>query len=61
MSVTTTADKKINEAKVNLNNAYKALLVVLDEDTWGHSELSEYYIEELFSVAGEILKLKKKL
>lgn len=61
MSVTTTADKKINEAKVNLNNAYKALLVVLEEDTWGHDELTESYIEELFSVAGEILKIKKKL
>lgn len=35
MSVTTTADEKIRNAKELLSQAYKELLVVLNEDTWG--------------------------
>lgn len=61
MSVTTTADKKITEAKEKLSEAYKALLVVLDEDTWGHGEFTEEYIDTVQKVSAEILKWKRKL
>lgn len=61
MSVTTTADDKIREAKENLSNAYKALMIVLDDDTWGHNEFREGYMDEVQEVAMDILKLKRKL
>ena len=61
MSVTTTADEKIREAKDKLTEAYKALLTVLDEDTWGHGEFKEGYMDTVQEVAMEILKWKRKL
>ena len=61
MSVDTTADKRIREAKEHLSGAYKALLEVLDEDTWGHNEFKEGYIEDIGVIVLEILKIKKKL
>ncbi len=61
MSVTTTADEKIRKAKELMSEAYKELLVVLDEDTWGHSELRDDYLENVQTVVFELLKLKKKL
>lgn len=61
MSVTTTADEKIKEAKYKLAEAYKALLTVLDEDTWGHSDFKEEYMDIVQEVAFEILKWKRKL
>ena len=61
MSVNTTADEKIRRAKELLSEAYKELLIVLDEDTWGHDGFIEGYIDTVSEVAMEILKLKKKL
>lgn len=61
MSVTTTADEKIRNAKELLSQAYKELLVVLDEDTWGHNDLKEDYVDTVQEVAVEILKLKRKI
>ncbi len=61
MGVTTTADTKKEEAKEHLSDAYKALLTVLDENTWGHSDFNKDYIDTIHEVALEILKLKRKL
>lgn len=61
MSVTTTADEKIRKAKDLISDAYKELLIVLVEDTWGHNEFREGYIDEVEEVAMELLKLKRKL
>lgn len=61
MSVTTTADEHVRAARENLNDAYKNLLVALNEDTWGHNEYSVEYMEKLFDVARELLQLKKKI
>jgi hypothetical protein len=61
MSVTTTADEKLREAKEKLSEAYQALLIVLDENTWGHHNFKEGYIDTVYEVAIEILKLKRKL
>lgn len=59
--MTTTADGKIRHAKELMSEAYKELLIVLDEDTWGHDEFKEGYIDEVQEVALEILKLKRRL
>lgn len=61
MGVTTTADEKIRKAKELMSEAYKELLMVLDEDTWGHNEYREGYIDDVQEVAMELLKLKRKL
>lgn len=61
MGVTTTADEKIRKAKELMSEAYKELLMVLDEDTWGHNEYREGYIDEVQEVAMELLRLKRKL
>jgi hypothetical protein len=61
MSVDTTADKKIREAKEHLSDAYKCLLEVLDEDCWGHNEFKEGYIDQVQEVAFKILKQKLRL
>lgn len=61
MSVTTTADESRDEAKAHLKNAYLCLLVVLNEDTWGHSEYTDSYIKEMNKVALKLVKLHKKI
>ena len=61
MSMTTTADEKIKEAKDKLAEAYKALLIVLDEDTWGHEELKEGYMDTVQELTMQIFKWKRKL
>ncbi len=61
MSVTTTADEAIREAKENLSGAYKSLVCFLDEDTWGHSDYDNDFIDKVSEIALELLKLKRKL
>ena len=61
MSVTTTADEKIMKSKELISDAYKELLIVLDESTYGHDEYTEEYIQTVHEVAMELLKLKRKL
>ena len=52
---------KIIRAKELISEVYKELLVVLDEDTWGHKDFVDGYIENVQEVAVELLKLKRKL
>lgn len=61
MSVETTADEKIRKAKELISEAYKELLIVLDDETWRHNEFKEGYIDEVQQVVMELLKLKRKL
>lgn len=61
MSVTTTADENIREAKEQVSKAYKNLLNVLDEDTWGHGEFKAEYIDEIQKITVELLKIKRRL
>lgn len=61
MSVRTTADDKVEEAKEHLRQAYKALLVAMDEDTWGYADYSEEYLNTIRKVSGKIVKWKSKL
>jgi hypothetical protein len=41
MSVTTTTDEAIREAKEKLVSTYKSLVYFLDEDTWGHNDYNK--------------------
>jgi len=59
--MTTTADEKIMNAKDLLSQAYRELLIVLDENTWGHSDFNEEYIDKVSDIAMQLLKLKRKL
>lgn len=61
MSVTTTFDNKIQDAKDNLSSAYKNLLVCLDEDTWGHSDISSEYMKAVHEAAMKIYEIRNKL
>ena len=61
MGVTTEADNNISEAKEHLSKAYSKLLNVLDEDTWGHADFKDSYIDDVQMVVIELLKLKRKL
>lgn len=61
MSVTTKADEKRIKAKELISDAYKELLVFLDEETWGHNDFKDEYIDTVHEVACELLKLKRKL
>jgi len=61
MSAIKTTDQKISEAKQEIAKAYKNLLIVLDEDTYGHNDLTNSYIDTIQEVAAELLKLKRKL
>lgn len=61
MGVTTTADEKIRKAKDLISEAYKELLYVLDEDTWGSSDYRQDYLDTIQEVAMELLKIKRKI
>lgn len=61
MGVRTTADEKVTKAKELISEAYRELLVALDDDTYGHDDFKEDYTDLLQEVAMELLKLKRKL
>lgn len=61
MAVRTTADEKIDEAKDHISKAYKCLLGVLDEETWGHRDLNDLYINTLLNCTQELINIKKRL
>ena len=61
MSVNTTADIKIREAKHYLSHAYTCLHEVLDEECWGYEDLADDYIDKIHKLSLEVLKLKRKL
>ena len=62
MSVETTVDKKLNEAKEFVSNACRSLVEVLDKDTWGFENLSEEQINNNIEQSLiELLKIKRKL
>ena len=61
MSVNTTADDCILKAQELISEARKELLIVLNEDTWGHRDFKEGYIEEVHQIVSDLLKIKKRL
>lgn len=61
MSVRTTADEKLDEARENLRSANKALITLLDEDTWGHQDYSEEFLDKVLDAVLIIKKLSRDL
>lgn len=61
MGVVTTADDKIEELKQHLNEAYKAVTIVLDDNTWGHDHFTKEYLDKLLEVMLDIVNVKNKL
>lgn len=61
MGVVTTADNRRDEAKEHINEAYKCLIEMLDEDTWGYDQYTDVYIETVEEVMLELRRLKRKL
>ena len=61
MGVQTTADDKIDEAREHIKQAYKCLIEVVDEDTWGSKDYKESYIEKIEGVVTDLRKMSRKL
>jgi hypothetical protein len=61
MGVITTFDEKIKEAKEALTTAVKALMICVDESTWGIDDKKSSYVDDLYQVIAELAKLKRKL
>lgn len=61
MGVITTSDRKRDEAKEHIAEAYKCLLEVLDIDTYGSDEYGKDYLEILEEVTLTLVTLKRKL
>ncbi len=61
MGIITKADEKLKDAKEKINEAYKDLLEFLDEETWGHEDYDNDFIDKVHEIALELLKVKRKL
>jgi hypothetical protein len=61
MSVTTTADEKIIEAREHIRVAHVKIMEVLNPDTWGYDQYSPEYIEDLHKCAMKIIEIKSLL
>lgn len=57
MSVRTTCDELIDEAKDHIKQANKKLKEALDEDTWGYSEYRKDYILNLHKVQEQLARI----
>lgn len=61
MSVITRADEKLDQARENIDQAYRSILEVLNPDTWGHEAFADETINMFHEISGELLKMKQKL
>lgn len=61
MSVTTTADEKLQSAKDHLKEASIDILEILHPDTWGHSDYKEEFIATLEEVLIQLRQIRLKI
>lgn len=61
MSVNTKTSELLDEIRQNIKSAQKSLLIVLDNDTWGHSDLSPEYIKKLYQIATQLVDIQTEL
>jgi len=61
MSVATETDRQIDIAKEKISEAYAALLVVLDERTWGHSDYKKEYLLKIHESLIKLASIKDDL
>lgn len=61
MSVTTTADEKISDAKHHIKQASQALAEVVVNECWGHDEFKPEYKEMYREVMNDLIRLKNRM
>lgn len=61
MSVTTTADEKVDSVRTNVREATKALAEVVIEDCWGADEFTPEFKTTLREVMNDLLDIKNRL
>ena len=61
MSLTTTADILLKDAKSHINDAFKDLIEVRDSETWGHDSFNEEYLKKIDEANIDLMKIKREL
>lgn len=61
MGVTTTADRKIEDAKQSIESARKALLEVVEGDIWGAGDYNDEYTDLIYDSIKKLAKINRKL
>lgn len=61
MSVSTTAEKKKEEALEHVDKAYRLLMEVLDPTTWGSEEYMRDYVLKMEKALLRLGKIKRDL
>jgi len=61
MSVTTTADEHLRDAKDDIKSAVKHLHVVLDPETWGSEEYNKEYRDKMIEIYKQLLDIRDEL
>jgi len=61
MSVTTTADEKIENARDGIRSAIKDLHTAIDPETWGSSDFTSERDDEILEIYKTLLDIRKKL
>lgn len=59
--MTTEADEKIEDARKNIELAYKNIVVALNSDTWGSDNYRSHYIICLHQSLTKLLEIKDLL
>ena len=61
MSVTTTADERLNDAKDNIQSAIKNLSEIVIEECWGAEEFSSEFSATLRKALSEMIEVRESL
>ena len=61
MSVTTTADKHLDDAREDIKCAIKNLHKFLDPDTWGHDDYTKEFRRDILEVYKNLLDIRDKI
>ncbi len=59
MSVTTTADEKITEARNSIMEANIALLAAINPQTWGYNDYENDFIDSLHDAIKKLREIQK--
>jgi len=57
----TRVDENIQKAKEYLNSAYCELLTVIDPSTNGQDYLNKDYVNDVYEIIGQLLKIQGRL
>ncbi len=61
MSVRTTADEKIDEARDSINKALKALNEIVVNECWGHDEFNKAFTKKMLEAHAMLIEVRSKL